>query len=474
MGTVNNPHNYSTTSGTTPTAQITDDVDYPHTGLIKSLSQGIRGNYAIKGSATDFDITFADGGSFTTIAVTTGKAYRDGKLVTITALSATDMNTTYNSGTGAVDITPVTDDFYLMLVAKSDNTMVLRGSNAVTNRIPDYEEGDIPIAIIKVVGGSADDSAATSDRLVQFLTTSKVSNDLSIGYDNSGYTEALSVSASSGDTTIENKVQDKDIIFKVNDGGASKDILTLDGANQLVHIKTDHANNALLIESTEASGTGAPDIMFYKNRTPAGTNEDIGHVKWRGKTDSGATSDYADIYVEKQVITNGSESGKLHIRTKKAGTTRSRVEFNATHTTFNTGNQDIDHVVESVGNAHMFFVDAANDEVGIGTNSPSATLDILTGGTFRNTRLLTVSVSASTTLTEAAHAGRYNICAGNITLPSTSTAGEHYAILNTTGGNITIGRNGNNINGAGSDFTLGTFKAATCIAIGSNNWMVVG
>ena len=474
MGTINNPHNYSTTSGTTPTAQITDDVDYPHTGLIKSLSKGIRGNYAIKGSATDFDITFADGGSFTTIAVTTGKAYRDGKLVTITALSATDMNTSYNSGTGAVDITPVTDDVYLMLVAKSDNTMVLRGSNAVTNRIPDYEEGDIPIAIIKVVGGSADDSTATSDRLVQFLTTSKVSNDLSIGYDDSGYTEALSVSASAGDTTIENKVQDKDIIFKVNDGGASKDILTLDGSEQTVHIKTDLATDTVLIESTVASANSAPDVIFYKNRTPAGTNEDIGHLFWRGKTDSGAETQYADMYVETQVITNGSESGKLHIRTKKAGTMRSRVEFNATHTTFNTANQDIDFIVESTGNANMLHVDAANDEVGIGTNSPSATLDILTGGTFRNTRLLTVSVSASTTLTEAAHAGRYNICAGNITLPSTSTAGEHYAILNTTGGNITIGRNGNNINGAGSDFTLGTFKAATCIAIGSNNWMVVG
>ena len=59
-------------------------------------------------------------------------------------------------------------------------------------------------------------------------------------------------------------------------------------------------------------------------------------------------------------------------------------------------------------------------------------------------------------------------------LPATSTAGEHYAVLNTTGGNITIFANGNNINGAGADFTLATYNAATCIAIGSNNWMVVG
>ena len=282
----------------------------------------------------------------------------------------------------------------------------------------------------------------------------------------------LKMTTSSDDVIIENVTQDKDIIFRVNDGGATKDVLTVDGASQLVHIKSDHETNTVLIESTVASAGGAPDIMFYKNRTPAGTNEDIGHLKWRGKTDSGATSDYADMYVETQVITNGTESGKMQIRTKKAGTMRNRISLNATKTVFNEDSQDIDFVVESNGNTHMISVDAANDEVGIGTNSPSATLDILTGGTFRNTRLLTVSVSASTTLTEADHAGRYNICAGNITLPSTSTAGEYYTILNTTGGNITIGRNGNNINGAGADYTLATFKIATCIAIGSNNWIV--
>ena len=678
MGTVNNPHNYSTTSGTTPTAQITDDVDYPHTGLIKSLSQGIRGNYAIKGSATDFDITFADGGSFTTIAVTAGKAYRDGKLETITALSATNMDTSYNSGTGAVDITPVTDNVYLMLVAKSDNTMVLRGSNAVTNRIPDYEPDDIPIAIIKVVGGSADDSAATSDRLVQFLTTDKVGNDLSIGYDDSGYTEALSVSANAGDTTIENKVSNKDIIFKVNDGGTPTEVARIDGEHARVGIGTDtpttklevkgdttisrsadsgktrtlsiegarnatgtdyaridlenydshgptsyvgarisavneadgvndgslvfSTNNAnagitermrindagnvgigtdspettlhlkssstlqprLLIENTNTnveepmlifrknsatpnaltnpasftdatcdtnhttglsdgastsvrhithnananivvgltvSGTGIPSgatIVAINNSTcftlsadttATNTNttltfvsaevDDLGIIRFEGEDSVGSNTLYAHILAESRGVTNTQEAGKLNFNVMHQGTSRRLllVQGNTTagaSVMVNDGQQDCDFVVEGVGNAHLLRTDAANDRVAIGHNSPTATLDMLTGGTFRNTRLLTVSVSASTTLTEAANAGRYNICAGNVTLPSTSTAGEHYAILNTTGGDITIGRNGNNINGAGSDATLGTFKAATCIAIGSNNWMVIG
>jgi hypothetical protein len=153
---------------------------------------------------------------------------------------------------------------------------------------------------------------------------------------------------------------------------------------------------------------------------------------------------------------------------------KKRLTIAATETILNEDGQDADLRVESTGNQNMIRVDSSADKVGIG-HAPTtidATLDILTGGTFRNTRLLTVSVSASTTLTEADHAGRYNICAGNITLPSTSTAGEYYTILNTTGGNITIGRNGNNINGAGADYTLATFKIATCIAIGSNNWIV--
>ena len=215
---------------------------------------------------------------------------------------------------------------------------------------------------------------------------------------------------------------------------------------------------------------------MYRNSSSAADNDALGHLLYRGKNDAGSPQDvtYAQIYAKIEDMTDGTEDGQLFIRTIVDGTLRNKIECNASEVVFNQGSIDSDFRVESDGNINMLFVDAANDEVGIGTNSPVATLDVLSGGTFRNTRLLTVSVSAGTTLTEAAHAGRYNICAGNVTLPSTSTAGEHYAILNTTGGNITIGRNGRNINGAGSDFTLATFKAATCIAIGSNNWMVVG
>lgn len=122
---------------------------------------------------------------------------------------------------------------------------------------------------------------------------------------------------------------------------------------------------------------------------------------------------------------------------------------------------------------------ASNGDVEI---EPNGTGDIIldgdvtvdTGHTFSSTRLPTVSVSASTTLTEATHAGRYLICAGNVTLPSSSSAGEHYTILNTTSGDITVGNNSNDINGSAGSITVGTYNAVTCIAIGSNDWIALG
>tara|TARA_R100000329_G_C7615299_1_gene218405 strand:+ start:226 stop:2841 length:2616 start_codon:yes stop_codon:yes gene_type:complete len=310
-----------------------------------------------------------------------------------------------------------------------------------------------------------------------------------------GLSNAINALTISGHATADGEVcvndgSRDDINFRVESNNQTH-MLFVDAGNDEVGIGTDDPQGVLhvkhsgtsytaIFETDDDGSSAAPDVALYRNSATPANGDDLGHLIWRGTTDDGDSTvtraNIADIFSELQVATTGAESGKMHLRTKMAGTMKKRITIAATETIFNEDAQNADLRVEGTGNANLIHVDASADKVGIGHTPATidATLDILTGGTFRNTRLLTVSVSASTTLTEAAHAGRYNICAGNITLPSTSTAGEHYAILNTTGGDITIGRNGRNINGAASDFTLGTFKAATCIAIGSNNWMVVG
>jgi len=250
--------------------------------------------------------------------------------------------------------------------------------------------------------------------------------------------------------------------------------------------------NGLLIESTaNHSANSGPIIAFYRNggdtQAPGSV---MGNVLFMGEDDGDAPTIYGQWKTWTIKSANGQESYAMAIQGLVGGTNRGFIHclgavddagvasdyggLLGPEVVINQNAQDIDFRVESSASPATLFTEGSSGKVGIGTSTPVATLDVAATQTFRNTRLLTESVSANTPLTEIAHAGRYNICAGDVALPSTSTAGEHYAVLNTTGGNITIFANGNNINGAGADFTLATYKAATCIAIGSNNWMVVG
>jgi len=498
-----------------------DGVDFPHTGLIKLfdaqrygyviLSKDVTTGSSSSTAGSVFDCNFNIGmddttsSGNTTISVMSGAVIRDGILVNVSTGASVGVGvkiTEITSGTPAGNATDgftefieqgtSGQNFYHVIVVNHANNIRIRNPSA-QDTVAELGAGDIPIAILRVQNGET-----PTTRHIQYLGTDRRSGGLSVYYkDGTSPTEALQISASAGDTTIENKVQDKDIIFKANDGGVSTEIMRIDGSTSRIGIGTNSPETTLHLKSSasqqprlliENTNTDVEEPMLIMRKNSATPNndgsggaevDDLGIIRFEGEDSTGANTLYAHILAESRGVTNTQEAGKMNFNVMHQGTSRRLllVQGNTTaggSVMINDGQQDVDFIVEGVGNSNLIRTDAANDRVAIGHNSPTATLDMLTGGTFRNTRLLTVSVSAGTTLTEAAHAGRYNICAGNVTLPSTSTAGEHYAILNTTGGAITIGRNSRNINGAAQDFSVQSFQAATCIAIGSNNWMVIG
>ena len=53
-----------------------------------------------------------------------------------------------------------------------------------------------------------------------------------------------------------------------------------------------------------------------------------------------------------------------------------RVEFGTSEVVFNDGGNDVDFRIESDTNANLFFVDAGNDRIGVGINSPSKLLHV--------------------------------------------------------------------------------------------------
>jgi len=182
---------------------LTDKVDSPHSGLFQSLHVMAQGNYALKdhASALGFAHTFAGGGS-PTVAVTDGTIFIDGKYVSVdigggSAGSALDATVLTKPSSGAR---------YHWIVAKDDgdgtySCEIIAGT--ADGVVPDLNTTSVtvekvPISLIKV---QSTDTASTV--AVQYFTTSKEQNSLSIGYSATNvYVEKGSLTASASGLTI--------------------------------------------------------------------------------------------------------------------------------------------------------------------------------------------------------------------------------------------------------------------------------
>ena len=157
-----------------------------------------------KFAATDFDITQSTGTN--KVVVAEGKIFRDGALHTVATANFTSSSFQATANT------------HHLLVADSATPPVLqirKHGSSTQNAIPPYTEGDTIIAVITYTTGF-------NAMNVQFLTTGKVANNVSIGYGTSAYTEAMSIEGSATRTLFKNKVADADIRFVLADNTADE------------------------------------------------------------------------------------------------------------------------------------------------------------------------------------------------------------------------------------------------------------
>ena len=423
--TLTNPNRFSTAGTSGTLGHITDAVDFPHSGLIKSLSLGMRGNYAVK-TTNGFNITQASSGNV--IQVTSGFVFANGHLFPCDAKNFADsVFTTSPANVSHLLVADVGE-------AQADRLKIIPHGANTANRIPDYVDGnDVIIAVITYTTGFG-------SMTVQYLTTDKTSNSLSVGYNNSGYDQTMSITGGSGKTTLLS--EENQVVLKLNGTGSSNNFTITDSADQ-----TQFA--------VKGDGTLETDLTASRALV----------------TDASKNISVSSVTSTELALLSGAAFGIGNNNILRANANLADNDFlrvDGTQIEGRTAAQTLSDIgaINAAG--------AISAVEGEATLALTGSVTVATGQTFTTPRLPTVSVSASTTLTEATHAGRYLICAGNVTLPATSSAGEHYTILNTTGGNITVGRNGNNINGAGSDATVATFNGVTCIAIGSNNWIALG
>ena len=420
---VSNPNFYGQSTTGTPN-QIEDGIDFPHTGIIKALSDGLGQNYGISG----FDITIDNA---TQIDVDAGVIFRDGKREAIDAVTNLALISTYTNG-------------YHLVVVNSSNAIVVRNPPAA-DKVAAFSTGDTIIAMVTHTGNSP--------MPIQYLTVNKNSNSLSIGHDDSGYTEAMSITSNAGDVTIENKVQDKDIIIKGNDGGVSTTVATFDmssktlivptkintetiqlgygsgsaklqvyntGENMQIYAAGDSGGNVkileldagtdgaeanriatvtgnlhvstkvgiglnnptgvlhvkgtsasdidFLVEVAEDGASASPDIVYFRNSASPAAGDDLAHIRFRGKDSAGNATDYVDIFAEIVDATDGQEDGRITFRTLKNNVVISRIKLNSNEAVINEDGVDIDFRVEGNNDANLLVCDAGLDRVKIGTS----------------------------------------------------------------------------------------------------------
>jgi len=204
---------------------LTDGTDHIHTGLIKALHGIAPGNYLMEfgnfqqvagSSRTRFGF---DG------AATTIKLMRDGKYVKI----ITDINAEITAPHG-------TNDRYDLVVINSSDAIAIRaGTDHVTSpRVGGLSLGDIPVAMVKVEGGSG---VNITTREVQMYSFDKAENSLSIAYNGGGttYTETMSIYGDADRTIFLNKVANADFRFILADNTTDEkfEIMTDDDADGL-------------------------------------------------------------------------------------------------------------------------------------------------------------------------------------------------------------------------------------------------
>ena len=313
-----NPHQFSTQTTGVTFAQITDNTDFPHTGLIKALSLMAKGNMAVKGSATDFDITQATSGNV--IVVKSGKIYRDGALHTI-PFNGADTNFT----SSAFNTTADAGSLYHLLVADSSNTLQIRKlSNATTaDIVPEYDEGDTIIAVIMFNSTSA----ALGSMQIQFLTTGKTENSLSVGYNDSGYTEAGSLTGDSNGITMTGlykldtlptatvAANDKVIIQDTDDSDKIKTVTTQAIANLAGGGGGDSIEDADADTKIQVEESSDEDKIRFDT---AGTERMI--IDETGKVGVGTSSPSELLHIKGNVLieddsVNGSSDHLLEVKT---------------------------------------------------------------------------------------------------------------------------------------------------------------
>ena len=216
-------------------------------------------------------------------------------------------------------------------------------------------------------------AVADGDVIYAIHTSGAVPSTLASKVDVNGLSDGIVLDADA-DTTISADTDDQ-IDFKA--GGTDIMSLTATTAtfNDGVTITTDDNSATLTLKSTDADASVGPILSLERDSGSPADADFIGAIRFFADNDAGETTQFAEIDVQIDDASDGTEDGQLFVRSMIDGTTRNRMGVYASSLVFNDDSQDIDFRVETDSSAYGLYLQAAHGgnsggTLGVGTNNP--------------------------------------------------------------------------------------------------------
>lgn len=130
------------------------------------------------------------------------------------------------------------------------------------------------------------------------------------------------------------------------------------------------------LTSTDAGATAAPTLDLYRDSATPAASDTLGEIEFNGEDSAGNKQAYGVIHASILSPTSTAEQGQIHFETATAGALTEKMIIGTTNLVINDIGAVFNVRIEGDTDANLFYTDATNSRVGVGTASPSTKFEV--------------------------------------------------------------------------------------------------
>jgi len=133
----------------------------------------------------------------------------------------------------------------------------------------------------------------------------------------------------------------------------------------------------ITLNSTDAGASAAPLLDLYRDSATPAASDTLGEIEFNGEDSAGNKQQYALIHASILSPTSTAEAGQLHFETATGGASTEKMIIGTSNLVINEIGAIYNVRIEGDTDANLFYTDATNSRVGVGTISPAEKLDVV-------------------------------------------------------------------------------------------------